>query len=82
MVKPFGDPEEYINIRTWESVETHFDKHDFKEFFGGITYISVGEKSIRDVIAFPKTSSGLSLMDESPSNVDEHQLKELHIKIR
>ena len=48
LVKPFGDPEEYINIRTWESVETHFDKHDFKEFFGGITYISVGEKSIRD----------------------------------
>ncbi|KUO63756.1 aspartate--tRNA ligase [bacterium BRH_c32] len=41
-----------------------------------------GESSIRDVIAFPKTSSGTSLMDESPSHVDEHQLKELHIKLR
>ncbi|MFA7288153.1 MAG: aspartate--tRNA ligase [Melioribacteraceae bacterium] len=41
-----------------------------------------GESSIRDVIAFPKTSSGMSLMDESPSTVDEHQLKELHIKLR
>mgnify|MGYP000944908708 CR=1 FL=1 len=41
-----------------------------------------GESSIRDVIAFPKTSSGTSLMDDSPSHVDEHQLKELHIKLR
>ena len=41
-----------------------------------------GEHSIRDVIAFPKTASAMSLMDESPPNVDENQLKELHIKIR
>jgi aspartyl-tRNA synthetase len=41
-----------------------------------------GRHSIRDVIAFPKTSSGMSLMDDSPSHVDEQQLKELHIKIR
>ncbi len=39
-----------------------------------------GEKSIRDVIAFPKTTSAMSLMDDSPSEVDPHQLKELHIK--
>jgi aspartyl-tRNA synthetase len=38
--------------------------------------------SIRDVMAFPKTSSGLSLMDDSPSQVDEAQLKDLHIKTR
>ncbi len=38
--------------------------------------------SIREVIAFPKTASGMSLMDEAPSIVDEVQLKELHIKIR
>jgi len=50
--------------------------------FDRLAMLFAGEKSIRDVIAFPKTSSGLSLMDESPSNVDEHQLKELHIKIR
>jgi len=40
-----------------------------------------GEKSIREVIAFPKTTSAMSLMDESPSEVDPQQLKELHIKI-
>ena len=40
-----------------------------------------GEKSIRDVIAFPKTASAMSLMDDSPSEVDPDQLKELHIRI-
>ena len=37
--------------------------------------------SIRDVIAFPKTASALSLMDDSPSEVSTQQLKELRIKI-
>ena len=41
-----------------------------------------GNKSIRDVIAFPKTSSGMSLMDEAPSVVDKKQLDELHIRIK
>lgn len=37
--------------------------------------------SIRDVIAFPKTASALSLMDDSPSEVSAEQLRELRIKI-
>ena len=56
---------------------------------GGIAFgldrmvmLFAGESSIRDLIAFPKTTSGLSLMDESPSKVSAEQLRELHIKLR
>ena len=37
--------------------------------------------SIRDVIAFPKTASGTALMEKTPSEVSEAQLKELGIKL-
>jgi aspartyl-tRNA synthetase len=37
--------------------------------------------SIRDVIAFPKTTSGSCLMVQSPSVVDESQLKDLKLKL-
>ena len=50
--------------------------------FDRLAMLFAGESSIRDVIAFPKTSSAMSLMDNSPSNVDEGQLRELHIKLR
>ncbi len=36
--------------------------------------------NIREIIAFPKNSSGYDLMMETPSNVDEESLKELFIK--
>ncbi len=49
--------------------------------FDRMVMIFAGESSIRDVIAFPKTASAVSLMDESPSPVSEEQLKELHIKV-
>lgn len=38
-------------------------------------------KSIRDVVAFPKNGSGIDLMMESPSSVDDVQLEELHLEI-
>ena len=42
----------------------------------------VGSKQIRDVIAFPKTTSAMSLMDDSPSLVDNNQLDELGLSIK
>jgi aspartyl-tRNA synthetase len=41
-----------------------------------------GTESIRDVIAFPKTTSATSIMDQSPSNVGKDQLNELGIQIK
>jgi aspartyl-tRNA synthetase len=39
-------------------------------------------ESIRDVIAFPKTQRGQDLLIDTPSRVDEKQLRELHIRLR
>ena len=49
--------------------------------FDRLAMIMAGMKSIRDVIAFPKTANAVSLMDESPNEVDDKQLRELHIRI-
>jgi aspartyl-tRNA synthetase len=38
--------------------------------------------SIRDIYAFPKDGKGKDLMTDSPAEVEEKQLKELHIKIK
>ncbi|HIH47098.1 TPA: hypothetical protein HA297_02270, partial [Candidatus Woesearchaeota archaeon] len=40
-----------------------------------------GTTDIREVIAFPKNKAAECPMDESPSDIEAKQLKELHIKL-
>jgi aspartyl-tRNA synthetase len=40
-----------------------------------------GTESIRDVIAFPKTNRGQDLMSQSPSDVDQRQMRDLGIRL-
>ena len=47
-----------------------------------IVMLLAGEKSIREVIAFAKTTAAVDLMAESPSRVGQDQLDELGISIK
>lgn len=49
--------------------------------FDRLVMLLAGTSNIRDVIAFPKTTSAASLMDEAPSSVSDGQLAELNIQI-
>ncbi|MDD5361009.1 MAG: aspartate--tRNA ligase [Ignavibacteria bacterium] len=50
--------------------------------FDRIVAMLSGTKSIRDIIAFPKTVSAASLMDNCPSPVIKQQLDELGIQLK
>lgn len=44
--------------------------------------LMTNEENIREVIAFPKTTTGIDPMTEAPSPVTQEQLDELHIKLK
>ncbi len=46
-----------------------------------IVMLMTHTSNIKDVIAFPKTQSAKDQMMQAPSDVDEIQLKELHLKV-
>ncbi len=46
-----------------------------------VCMILTGGESIRDVIAFPKTSSGADLMSAAPSRVSDRQLDEVALRV-
>ena len=47
-----------------------------------LVMLMTGAGSIRDVIPFPKTQNATCLMTDAPGEVDEKQLRELHIRLR
>ncbi len=47
-----------------------------------VVTMMAGAESIRDVIAFPKTQRAQCLLTNAPGEVDEKQLRELHIRLR
>lgn len=46
-----------------------------------LVMLLAGEHNIREVIAFPKTQSAMDLMTQSPSEISEQQLQELHLAL-
>ena len=47
-----------------------------------VVTLMTGAESIRDVIAFPKTQRAQCLLTDAPGEVDETQLRDLHIRLR
>ncbi len=49
---------------------------------GRVVMLFAGEKTIREVVAFPKNQNAADLMFDTPSTVETHQLDELNLKLK
>jgi len=49
--------------------------------FDRLLTLMLGESDIREVIAFPKTSTAASLLDGAPSQIGIEQIMELSLKV-
>ncbi len=49
--------------------------------FDRIVMLMAGRASLRDTVAFPKTTSAASLVDDCPAPVADEDLRELHVRI-
>ncbi|MDR3020332.1 MAG: aspartate--tRNA ligase, partial [Treponema sp.] len=47
-----------------------------------IVMLLAGEENIREVVAFPMNNNAQDLLMEAPCEVTEHQLREIHIRLR
>jgi aspartyl-tRNA synthetase len=45
-----------------------------------LAFLLTGAESLRDVIPFPKTKTGTDQMTGAPGDVDEKQLREVHVR--
>ncbi|OJH33815.1 aspartate--tRNA ligase [Cystobacter ferrugineus] len=45
-----------------------------------LAFLLTGVESLRDVIPFPKTKTGTDLMTGAPGDVDERQLRDVHVR--